>query len=312
MVNISYLEVPMENMGVNAKTSKIDLDRWNNSKLKDNMWITAQPLYKNINIEFNKLPNIFVSDYRQISPFEYKGGMKNKEKWKNPKQNLLILDIDDSLSIEEAKSIFKPYKYFLYTTKSHQKEKKGVVCDRFRVILRAVNIPMGDRYFNAMRQLEKQYNFIDVQVNNKTGAFLGNASCEWIFNDGIPFDLKPFDNNIETKVEKKYTPQRNVNRSNTQSYSNRELIDVESIKSRLDREIVADIITSYGYVVNRNFKFKIREDEKTPSASIADDGLIKDFGGEFTGDVIDFIIYTQKEDFKSACEIVAEFVGVKI
>ena len=44
-------------------------------------------------------------------------------------------------SIDKAKEIFKGFKYFICTTKSHQKEKKGLVCDRFRIILPIINFP---------------------------------------------------------------------------------------------------------------------------------------------------------------------------
>jgi hypothetical protein len=42
MINISYLEVPTE----------FQENKWEGSKLKDNMFFSAEPLYKNINIPF--------------------------------------------------------------------------------------------------------------------------------------------------------------------------------------------------------------------------------------------------------------------
>ena len=153
MINLSYLEVPSE-LG--------------NVKLKNAMYITAQPLYKNIKIAFDKLHQIVKSDYRQYTPFIFNNGKKISENWDNSSQDLLILDIDDGLSIAEAKNKFKRYAYLLCTTKSHQREKKGIICDRFRLILKAKNIPNGDEYFKRIRNLEKLYPFIDVQVNTKT------------------------------------------------------------------------------------------------------------------------------------------------
>jgi hypothetical protein len=48
---------------------------------------------------------------------------------------LLVLDIDDGCSLEDAIIIFAPFKHIIGTSKSHQQDKGGVVCDRFRVIL---------------------------------------------------------------------------------------------------------------------------------------------------------------------------------
>ena len=50
-------------------------------------------------------------------------------------QNMIAWDIDEGMSIQEMKDLLTPYKYLLYTTKSHQKEKNGIICDRFRVII---------------------------------------------------------------------------------------------------------------------------------------------------------------------------------
>ncbi len=50
-------------------------------------------------------------------------------------QNMIAFDIDEGLSVEEAKEKLKEYIYIIYTTKSHQKDKNGIICDRFRVIL---------------------------------------------------------------------------------------------------------------------------------------------------------------------------------
>ncbi len=45
------------------------------------------------------------------------------------------LDFDGGYSLEEAKRDFKPFTHIIAPTRSHQKEKNGVITDRFRVIL---------------------------------------------------------------------------------------------------------------------------------------------------------------------------------
>jgi hypothetical protein len=64
---------------------------------------------------------------------------------------MVVLDIDDGLSVYKFQKMFSQYKYILGSTKSHQRTKKGLICDRFRVILPAINIPSdNDIYFRTM------------------------------------------------------------------------------------------------------------------------------------------------------------------
>ena len=48
--------------------------------------------------------------------------------------NLLIYDIDDGLSMKEAKKILDGFRVLMVTTKSHQVDKNGAICDRYRLI----------------------------------------------------------------------------------------------------------------------------------------------------------------------------------
>lgn len=47
----------------------------------------------------------------------------------------IILDFDDGLTLNSAKKLFEEYIALIITTKSHLKNKNGLVSDRFRVIL---------------------------------------------------------------------------------------------------------------------------------------------------------------------------------
>lgn len=295
MINISILEVPLEE---NMK---------DNTPLNKKMYLTAQPLYKNISTDWYKLHRIVKSDFRQYSPFIFNGGIKNSENWNNHNQNILILDIDDGLTLSEAKEKFKDYKNIICTTKSHQKDKKGIVCDRFRVILKSKNIPKNDSYFDYMRNLEELYPFIDKQVNNKTGAFLGYSNCEYWYNDGYEFDFDILKVNI-----KKETQKNNYKTFDTPKMNYENDLPIQDIKNRLTREVIADIVSSRGFEVNSKFMFKYRQEERTPSASISNDGLIKDFGSDLSTDAIGFIIEVDKVDFRTAVEIVGGFVNVQV
>lgn len=67
------------------------------------------------------------------SPGIFEDGERKNTKLKEI--SLLVLDVDEGCSIAEAEIQFSGYRYIIATTKSHQKEKNGVICDRFRVIL---------------------------------------------------------------------------------------------------------------------------------------------------------------------------------
>lgn len=293
MINISFLSTPL------------DPDNITMIPLKEQMYLTAQPLYKNTNIEFTQLHRMIQSDFRQYSPFKFIGKTKVSENWNNSEQNLLILDIDDGLTIKEAKNIFSKYKYLIATTKSHQKDKKGKVCDRFRIILESDNIPKGDSYFKMMDFMKIQYPFIDEQVNTKTGAFLGHADCDYWYNDGELYDcsslIKGATRLLISKMQKDKTESEN-------DYD----LPIEQVKHSLDRSVVSQIIESCGFEVNRNFKFKFRQDERTPSASIRQDGYIKDFGSDLGTDAIGFVQEVKQINFKEAVAYVAGFVNIKV
>lgn len=69
------------------------------------------------------------------------------------------------------------------------------------------------------------------------------------------------------------------------------------VKNIIDNEVTSAFITHLGFSVDQNNKFKLRN-ETTASCSISHNGYIKDFGGEFAGGIIDFIMHVYKIDFK--------------
>ncbi len=191
------------------------------------------------------------------------------------------------------------------TTKSHQKEKKGLVCDRFRVILPALNIPKGDHYFAMMDFMKIKYPFIDEQVNTKTGAFLGHADCEYWYNEGKEYDCSSL---VSGATRLLISKMQDNNTTPIPKYD----LPIDQIKQRLDQEVVSQIVESCGFEVNRNFKFKYRADERTPSASIRKDGYVKDFGSDLATDVIGFVQEVNKTDFKDSVAYVAGFLNITI
>jgi replicative DNA helicase len=68
-------------------------------------------------------PSLFKDNYRKSS--NYLGG-----------NEVVFLDIDDGMTLKEAEVMFANLKAILVTTKSHQKDKNGLTCDGFSVVLR--------------------------------------------------------------------------------------------------------------------------------------------------------------------------------
>ena len=158
-VNISYI-----------KLKKNVTDEYNKTKKN---WL-------NKDVEFDRLCNVLNNSKIQFSPYTFRNGFKTDFNWSNDKQDLLVFDIDDGLSLAEAQKMFKRYKYLIGTTKSHQVSKKSVICDRYRLCLPAINIPRDkDIYF---RMLSLLVPFNDEQTEIGTGAFLGNDDAIIIYN----------------------------------------------------------------------------------------------------------------------------------
>ncbi len=57
------------------------------------------------------------------------------------------------------------------------------------------------------------------------------------------------------------------------------------LKQTYTQQNVAEILNFIGYEIDRNFKFKLRE-ESTPSTSISKSGLMTDFGSGWSGDIV--------------------------
>ena len=87
---------------------------------------------------------------------------------------------------------------------------------------------------------------------------------------------------------------------------------IHEVRDSLDLESTLHILLYIGYKIYPGKKIKLREDEKTPSVSIRRDGLIKDFGGDFTGDIIDVLREYHGMSFEEAVRYVATCLGVKI
>ena len=154
-----------------------------------------------------------------LSPKKYKNGYRNDANIDAEGiQNTLWLDFDDGLSIEEAKEIFKPYWYVIYTSINHQKPKHDKVCDRFRVVLKVKEpMPNDKDIYNPLINNIIASLGADKNANGISRYFRGNPEAIIYTNNGTYFDWKEYEiaPTIHTQViqpeQKKYTGSKNGN-----------------------------------------------------------------------------------------------------
>ena len=104
-----------------------------------------------------------------------------------------LLDIDDEgrqFSLEQAKKAFCDMRHFIGVTRNHQKDKNGIVCDRYRVV-----IPWSKRITNAavfegnMRSLIFKYDSLDPQTLTAAQHFFPCTEIVQINLDGYTQDV---------------------------------------------------------------------------------------------------------------------------
>lgn len=146
--------------------------------------------YKPYNTSLENFANVLKSNGR-YSPFIYNENYRKESNTILNKTNCIMLDFDDGLTLEKAKKIFDVYNVIIATTKSHQKEKNGIICDRFRVILPTdyfEDITIED-YKQMMSLLILRYGS-DNATKDVARYYYAYSESEVFINNGVNFDIK--------------------------------------------------------------------------------------------------------------------------
>lgn len=116
---------------------------------------------------------------------------ENKRTIKTFKQiELLVLDIDGDCTLEVAKEKFNGFQHIIATSRNHQKEKQGITCDRFRVILWLSDILTTDRDFKATWDRAKRlWPFIDSACKDSSRFFYASPGIVSVAATGRRFDV---------------------------------------------------------------------------------------------------------------------------
>jgi len=272
-------------------------------KVTDNYTKTLKN-WRNKDVSWYDLPKVMGNSNIQFSPYRWVNGAKTKTNFLLNKTNCLVLDVDDGLEIHQFQKMYKKYKYILATTKSHQRDKKGVVTDRYRVIIPAINIDdNADVHFRAVSLIAP---FSDPQVLSYTASFLGTDDCIIIKNDGKSFDMFKA-NSLAREQLSEELRQREAKKID------KDLLDshyggltLDALKEQLTFESVVDILESVGLEVIGN-KLSLR-DERTKSVKIYTDGSMYDFGDSKNYDIFQVLMDFNGMNFRSSMKYVQKFL----
>ncbi len=132
----------------------------------------------------------FCTSHFEASP-KAPDGHRRKDSYKNG-SNMIALDVDDGTTLKEARELLKNYTYIIYTTKSHNIDKGGLVCDRYRIVL-----PTKNTFYVSDGQIKELYKNIelitgieaDAQTYNASRLFFTNSEAEVFENQGELFDV---------------------------------------------------------------------------------------------------------------------------
>ncbi len=234
MFKISISETPLT-LNPNDQI-KVRDERWKN-KLKSN--------YKTIEVEFENLYRIVQSDYRLYSAGEFKDNFAANKNWVG--QDIFVLDVDDGLPIPQALERIKEYRAMIHTTSSHQKEKGGIKCDRYRII-----IPLTTRtsctekeYQETMIQIVKNiFDFVDKKCVDASRIYFGAAESEIYYTKG----LKYFDFEKQLSIMREIKKITQAAKAQKPTPIKREYKQGEDVIAKFNQEnTVENMLSRYGY-----------------------------------------------------------------
>ncbi len=236
----------------------------NQTKVRDERWRTKlKSGYREIEVSFDKLYRVVQSDYRLYSAGTFNDNFAKDENWTG--QDLLILDIDDGLPIQQALEKFKEYMAMIHTSASHQKDKKGVKCDRYRVIIPLTKRTSctKDEYKDTMKLLsEKVYNFIDHKCVDAARIYFGAAHSEIYYTEGTKhFNFNEYleimrqrkkiqaELKAPSPIQKQYTEGENIIEKFNQDHTVEEMLERNHYKRQGDRYVSPNSSTGIAGVI---------------------------------------------------------------
>lgn len=116
-------------------------------------------------LSLNEILSFIINNHYSVRHFKYnRRNKKNAQKTK-----VIVLDIDEPQisypAINSIKNKLKDYNHILSTTKSHQIEKNGVICDRYRIILFCIDFIDDGKLYK--KQILDVSNYLGLKCDEK-------------------------------------------------------------------------------------------------------------------------------------------------
>ncbi len=83
------------------------------------------------------------------------------------------------------------------------------------------------------------------------------------------------------------------------------------LKQNYTKKNIVEMLSYVGYSIDRNFKFKLR-DENTPSSSVSKTGTITDFGSGWSGDIVALLHEYKNIPLGEAAVYVAQLLNIDV
>lgn len=154
---------------------------WAEDEKSDNVTITysnhPSTGYFPVTIPFRRMSGLVRSEF-MYSASTYRDDYRNAANAETG-QTVFVLDIDEGMALDEAREKFGAYRAIIATTRNHQKEKHGVVCDRFRIILQcATPITLFEEEYAMMMDEAIAYFGADEKCRDISRMYYGNPDAE--------------------------------------------------------------------------------------------------------------------------------------
>lgn len=132
----------------------------------------------------------FISD-NAVAPSTFAEDKRKKANFETTQ--LMMLDIDNGTTLKEAQEILNKtgYGYGIYTSVSNGKEKNGLTCDRYRVVLELDDTVKSEITFKeTANTLFQLFPTLDKACLETARYFLGNKNGDKIFVKGNKYPVQ--------------------------------------------------------------------------------------------------------------------------
>ena len=144
--------------------------------------------YRNEHAPFDQLHKLTQAPGMHWVAHHLNGGYRNEENC-IPGFNMVVVDVDGTVSLSTVKLLLKDYKYLIYTTKRHTE-----VENRFRIIL-PINYTLELDAKDYKEFMSNIYEWLPFEVDTATGQ----RARKWLshdghyeYNEGDVLDALPF------------------------------------------------------------------------------------------------------------------------